>query len=678
VITLTPLQQYIFNQIKAFIESDASVFILRGYAGTGKTTMIKIIADYIAKTQKVVLMAPTGRAARVLASKTSREASTIHRAIYGDVAIRSNKTEDIADLDLKYIFPVNESNERIVAIIDEASMLCSRTIQQDLFQFGTDNLMNDLLTFVRPSFGGKLIFVGDPAQLPPVGESSSNALNQEFFKNKGLNVMGAELTEVLRQTGESAILKNAMKIRNLLDSNKRNRLVFEEKSGEVEKVEPGKLLECYLAERKNSNRNNCVVICYSNQSAYNYNKNIRESLYETPNPPLKAGDILMVVQNNYSLDRMNGELVPVFEVGAIIHQSAPVYVQNGGTKEKMIISFDFVQIKTSNGAGESVDCLLLLDLLNNGNACLSYNQQRALYINFRMRNQQLKPGTEEFGKALKSDKYYNCLKAKYGYAVTGHKCQGGEWGKVYVDYSGRTGMSDDCLRWAYTATTRAKNTLYVANFPHITPFSKFRIDPIQKCRNIESEFRVFDKVSPTLFHDDMSKDFLKAKYWSIVNNLNTSHYKVNSIISKPYVEMYYIQTPKGVEKFDIYYKASGVFQPAIAESNSEHTKTILMLLNDERSLQFAFNYIPSDKIHENLFNMIRSVCDGLSVQITNVVEHPEDFSIIYYLRTSGSYSYLKVYVNHNGFVTYAKPMSLIGTEDYELDAIIKEIKNNFV
>lgn len=678
MIVLTPSQQSVFNQIKAFIQSDANVFILRGYAGTGKTTMIQTIVNEISKSISVVLMAPTGRAARVLASKTDHDASTIHRAIYGKAAIRAKKCDDIADLEFKYVFPVGQSNDKMVAIIDEASMLCSRTIQQELFQFGTDNLMDDLLTYVRPSFGGKLIFVGDPAQLPPVGESESNALRREFFEEKGFKVMEAELTEVLRQSGESVILKNAMQIRNLLEKDKRNRLVFEEKANEVEVLEKGELLEQYLSDRKKSNRNNSVVICFTNQGAYHYNKEIRESLYGTENPPLRAGDVLMVVQNNYSLDRMNGEFVPVLEIGETTHQSAPVYVQQGGRRERIIITLEFVQVMITDGNGIPTSCLLLLDLLNNGNASLTIDQQRALYINFRMRHQHLKPGTEAFGNALQSDAYYNCLKAKYGYAVTGHKCQGGEWGKVYVDYYGRTGLSKDCLRWAYTATTRAQNTLYVANLPHITPFSKFRIENVQSCKNINEEFRVIGDVEQSPFHSSEAPKYLHAKWMCVERNLQWSGYQIVSVESRPYLELYKITSPDGVLRFDLQYKKGGVFLPVRCSASNCHTVLISEMINDERQMPIVMDYHPSDEIHEQLFNLISNACDTLSIPITNVVEHKDDYSVNYYFRTSGYVSYLKVYINKENFVTYAKPMSLNGSEDEELKMLINEIKNHFV
>jgi hypothetical protein len=161
-------------------------------------------------------------------------------------------------------------------------------------------------------------------------------------------------------------------------------------------------------------------------------------------------------------------------------------------------------------------------------------------------------------------------------------------------------------------------------------------------------------------------------------NMDGTPYSILSGTSKPYMEVYQSQTPCGIDRFDIRYKMGGVFHPAVPASINEHTALVLMLLNDERSLPFVFDYTPSDEIHERLYNMMRSACDGLSVQITNVVEHPEDYSVVYYMRTSDSYSYIKVYIDKNGFVTYAKPMSMLGTEDSELAAVINEISNHFI
>lgn len=676
---LTILQNKVFEQIKAFLNSDASVFILRGYAGTGKTTMVKVIADYIKQSRQLAMMAPTGRAARVLATKTGHKAVTIHKAIYAKAHIEPKKVKDIAESEYKFVFPINESENggNIVAIVDEASMVCSRKIEHELFIFGTDNLMEDLLTFVRPNFGGKVIFVGDPAQLPPVGESVSNALRAEYFKEKGLKVVEAELTEVLRQKGDSVILKNAMMIRDLLQKDKRNQLVFEEQKDDVEMVPSEQFLDKYLKYRKESGRHDSVIICYSNKSANRYNRDIRKSLYGG-DVPLRENDILLITQNNYRLNRMNGEFVPVLSVGARTQQSAPVYAQIGGKRQRIVITLNFIQVTVPDGDGNPMLCMLLEDLLTSDKATISIDENRALYINFCMRHPSLKQGTQVFADALLNDEYYNAIRAKYGYAVTGHKCQGGEWGKVFVDYTDRTGLDDDSLRWAYTATTRAQKTLYVSNLPHITPFSKFRIESIQKCKSIDPECRILNEVPPTPFHDKNVDNGIRAKYHCIIKNLKYTPYKIVNVQSRPYLEIYNIQTPDGVDRYDLYYKTGIIFQPAKASSTNKHTQQIEMMLNDERGMPYKYDYTPSDDSHSKLFDLIRSACDSLSVQITNVVEHAEDFCTIYYMRTSGTFSYIKVYINSDGFITYAKPMSLKGNEDGELGAIIKIIKSHFI
>ena len=676
---LTKQQQQVFDSIKEFMKTDASVFILRGYAGTGKTTMVKVIADYLAQENDVALMAPTGRAARVLSEKTGYEASTIHKAIYEKACVVTKEVKDVAESEFKFVFPIHKSEyeRKLVAIVDESSMVCSRKIEHELFVFGTDNLLEDLLTFIRPSFGGKVIFVGDPAQLPPVGEPASNALKAEYFIEHGLKVVEAELTEVLRQKDDSVILKNAMMIRDLLKKKKRNSLVFEEKKNDVETVSPDEFLNKYLDYRKESGKHDSVVICYSNRAASKYNSDIRRSLYGD-DVPLRENDILLITHNNYRLGRMNGEFVPVLEIGARTQQSAPVYVQVGRDRKRVNITINFVQVIVPDGNGNPMRCMLIEDLLASDNASLSIDENRALYINFCMRNPHLKQGTQSFAEALMTDAYYNAIRAKYGYAVTGHKCQGGEWGKVFVDYTDRTGLDDDSLRWAYTATTRAQKTLYVTNLPHVTPFDKFRIEPIRRCKNMSPECRIVDDVESTPFHAVNAENYLKAKCHCIMDNMEGTPYSVKSVSSKPYLEIYQIQTPSGTDRFDIRYKEGGIFLPALPASRNEHTQLVLMLLNNERMLPLVFDYTPSDDILERLYNTIRSACDSLSVQITNVVEHPEDYSVVYYMRTSDSYSYIKVYIDKNGFVTYATPMSMLGPDDDELTAVINEIKDHFI
>ena len=676
-MVLTTQQQQVLDRIKEFMESDASVFILCGYAGTGKTTMVKQIVEHISKFREVILMAPTGRAARVLQEKTNYHASTIHKAVYSSAILKLNEVQDVAESEFKLCFPINNTDGHCVAVVDEASMLSSIKKEQEMYVFGTDNLMDDLLEFIRPSYGGKVIFVGDPAQLPPINEPVSNALNAEFFERKGLKVIQAELTEVLRQKGNSVILKNAMQIRNLLNTEKRNQLVFEERKGQVEFLSSGEILGKYMEARQHPGPNECVVVCNSNKAALAYNRDIRAELYGKEQMNLQVGDILLVAHNNYFLDLMNGEFVPVLFVGETVQQSASIYVQEGGIKVRKIMTMEFIHIQVTNSQGQPKDCMLLLDFLNNGNSSLGIDEQRALFINFCMRYPHLKPRTKEFSEILMHDVYFNCLKAKYGYAVTGHKCQGGEWKDVFVDFKDRTGLSDNCLRWTYTVITRAREVLYLINFPHITPFGKFHIEPIQQCSKINEECRVIGKVDCSLYHDASAPKYLHAKWLCIENNMKGTPYAIEHVESKPYQEIYYIKTPDGIERYDIRYKKGGIFLKAKPQKVSVHNEMICLMLDDERAMPLVFDYVPSDEIHEKLYSFIRSACDRQAIQITNVVEHREDYSVIFYLRTSGSFSYIKIYVNESGFVTYAKPMSLLGKEDKELLVLIEVIQNYF-
>ncbi len=372
---------------------------------------------------------------------------------------------------------------------------------------------------------------------------------------------------------------------------------------------------------------------------------------------------------------MNGEFVSVSYVGEKVKQTAPVYVQKGGIRQLSNITLTFQHVQVSDLKNDPMDCMLLLDLLNDGSPSLGIDRQKALYINFCMRHPHLKIGSKEFSDALLADMYCNCLKAKYGYAVTGHKCQGGEWKKVFVDYIGRTGLSNDCLRWAYTATTRARETLYIFNLPHITPFSKFRIEQVQQCSKMNPECRVIDKVEPSPFHEPSAPDYLHAKCRCVMENMEYTPYNIVSVVSKPYQEMYYIKTPDGVECYDIRYKKGGVFAKAVPRKDSRHNETVGMMLNSERAMPLVFNYIPSDEVHGQLYHLICSVCDELSIQMTNVVEHKEDYSVVYYFRTSDNMSYLKIYIDDSGNVTYAKPMSMAGKEDKGLLLLIQYIQN---
>ena len=363
-MTLTKQQQQVLDSIKGFLNSNASVFILKGYAGTGKTTMISHIIKEVAKYDKMpILMAPTGRAARVLCSKTQEEANTIHRCIYELDTIETQEDSD----DIRYIFPLKDAEDTAqdrICIVDESSMIGTREVHNELFEFGTGSLLNDLLTFVAPHRGGKVIFVGDPMQLPPIGDNVSNALDEHFFMSNKIKVMVAELTDVIRQGEGSAILSNAMKVRALLESAQRNNLVFDRKEGEVIDIAgfniPRQLLDLYPKPEIGQS----VIITFSNRQARDYNYAVREILYPGKKH-IVIGDILQVVNNNYKLDVMNGDFVKITDIGGETeYQSAPVYVTKGRERVRQNVTLAFRNVRIMLDDGREKVCKIIESMLD--------------------------------------------------------------------------------------------------------------------------------------------------------------------------------------------------------------------------------------------------------------------------------------------------------------------------
>ncbi len=671
---LTKQQQKVLDSVKEFLNSNLPVFILKGYAGTGKTTMISYIIEEVTKHDKVpILMAPTGRAARVLGTKTRREANTIHRCIYELDTIETKEGSD----DIRYIFPLKDVEDTAkdrICIVDESSMIGTREVHNELFEFGSGSLLNDLLSFVAPHRGGKVIFIGDPMQLPPVGDNVSNALDEQFFKNNKMGVMVAELTDVVRQNEGSAILGNAMKVRTLLDSVQRNDLVFDRKENEVIDIEGYNMPKQLLSMYPKPEIGQSVIITYSNRQARDYNYAVREILYPGEKN-IVIGDILQVVSNNYKLNVMNGDFIKITAInGDIEFQSALVYNNIGGERvqHKITMSFRNVRIRLDNE--QEITCKIIESMLDDADPNLNFTQIQALYINFCMRYPQLKRGSQQFKEFLKADPYFNALRVKYGYAITGHKSQGGEWNTVFVDYTGRTGFNTDCLRWTYTVTTRACHTLYGYNMPNVTPMSKLQVAPIIKVGKPREEYFSFTNIQETPFHSEEAPNFLKAKYWVVSDELKKEGCTINYVESKQYCEWYYVRDVNGVNHMvQCYYNKAGVFTRYIAGDNSEEIMKILSLMQTNMTMLCSFRYVPTSDVLQTLYNHMESVCSDLDVNITNIVEHLPNYCVHYYLQGSGLYSCIQFFITKDGFISYAQPFSDLGCDDEILKKVVNRL-----
>ena len=440
-------------------------------------------------------MAPTGRAAKVLSSKTGFPASTIHRVIYEYTkmkAVRHDKEGNLisdkdekerskGDDDLQFWFQIRKIEKdkdpsKRVFFVDESSMISSKITPGETLHFGTDVLLDDLLTYANLGLGGKVVFIGDPAQLPPVGDNRSAALTNEYFIEKGLRVSSFDLTDVIRQSEGSTVLKDAMMVRVLLGISQRNSLVFERKDGEVMDITPSEVIDEFCKVLPTPTIGEAVVVCYSNSLVKDYNDAIRRKYFPEAKD-IVAGDVLQVVKNNVNknlgLELYNGDFVRVLNVSQQTEtQSAPVWKGVNGERTRVTIQLNFRDVTLQTEDGKQVTCKIIDSLLNSRDRSLNGLETVALYINFRMRHPLLKEKEETFKNELMSDPYFNAVQVKYGYAITAHKSQGGEWKTVFVDYSGRLGFNDDCLRWMYTATTRAQETLFGVNMPNIVTIQR--------------------------------------------------------------------------------------------------------------------------------------------------------------------------------------------------------------
>lgn len=676
MITLTTSQQQVFDQITNFLreDNDSNVFILKGYAGTGKTTMIKFIVNYLDEQQlSSSLMAPTGRAAKVLRNKLQgREATTIHSGIYVHrLECIAVEEEDKSKKSFEFIFPIDDVARDIYAlIVDESSLISDKEANNEFFKFGSGKLLSDLLDFVKQTGVKKLIFVGDDAQLPPVADSESMAFNVDYLMSKGLKVEQAKLMEVLRQNGKSSILETANGIRELLSIpvEERNEFSIDENGSDIIAVSEEDLSSKYVEEYPVPHLGNGVILCYSNSQCYEMNMSIREK-YFPGQEGITEGDVLLINSNCYfdGLVFYNGDMVSVLEVGEIeTHKNIPV-THNG---EKRHIDLEFQNLKVLYpGVDAPIFCKILLNLLQSRKRDLSAWEMKALYIDFCMRA-KLKEGSEDFKRALKTDSYFNSLKVKYGYAITCHKAQGGEWNTVFVDFAKRNGLSNDVLRWCYTAITRSSHKLYVTNTPHITCFTKLKVHDIIKVSKAPKEMWRDIPSIRTPFHKETILTPIKLKCLGIMDALEDSSYKLVNVESYNYRERYhFLYNESESIQIDALYNGSGILNILPIYNDGSGRDYLHEVINTAMRTPASIDYKPSADYLLNLKQIMDTLCDSIGIRITNVVEDLKNWRVTYYLQTDARFASILFSVTGGKF-TAAQPSSEFGKDDEKLKQLM--------
>ena len=444
-ITIESFVNFLFSP-----KTDA-IFLLKGYAGTGKTTLISALVKTLDQLkQKCVLLAPTGRAAKVFSHYAGHPAYTIHRKIYRQRTFSNELDNFVMNANL---------HQHTLFIVDEASMIANEGLSGGMF--GTGRLLDDLIHYVYAGQGCRLMLIGDTAQLPPIGEEESPALSASMLEGYGLEVTEHCLTQVVRQEQDSGILYNATSLRQYIAEEEYFSLPRIKADGfpDIRIISGGELIdtinECY----DKAGMDETMIICRSNKRANLYNKGIRNTILYREDE-LNTGDLLMVAKNNYYWG------ADCKEMDFIANGDIAVVRRVRRTHEMYGFRFADVTLCFPDYNDLELDVKILLDTLHSDAPALTREESNRLFQAVQEDYGDITVKRERM-KKIKEDTWYNALQVKYAYAVTCHKAQGGQWQRVFVDqgYMTEEMLTPDYYRWLYTAFTRATEVLYLVNWP---------------------------------------------------------------------------------------------------------------------------------------------------------------------------------------------------------------------
>ncbi len=447
----TVSQKKIVEKIANYLtDTDFSkIFVLNGYAGTGKTTLISALVGALNRLKiKTILLAPTGRAAKVLARYAGQHALTIHKRIYRE---RTN-----AQYESKFSLDLNKEQDAVF-IVDEASMLANGSGEGQLF--GSGALLDDLVNYVRQGRRCRLILVGDSAQLPPVGSDRSPALDPDYMSRYG-EVEYGSMDEVVRQEADSGILFNATLVRCMLEQGIYAIPRFRTEFPDIAKLSGGEFLETLQDCYDRYGRDEVIVITRSNKRANRYNEGIRRNILSAEEE-IESGDMLMVVKNNYHYTERIEECPISFMANGDIARLKRL------RRFEELYGFRFANavLDFPDYDDLEIECKILLDTIASEAPSLTSEQSRRLFDEVEKDYLDIKSKIKRF-KEIRENPHYNAVQVKFAYAVTCHKAQGGQWRAVFIDkfLFGDEPMTRDWLRWLYTALTRATDRLYLVNF----------------------------------------------------------------------------------------------------------------------------------------------------------------------------------------------------------------------
>ena len=445
--------------------ADRPAMVLCGSAGTGKTSLsAAMVKTLVSLHQKVVLLAPTGRAAKVLSLNAGMPAFTIHRHIYRQKTF----TGDMTGFNLNF----NKQRDTLF-VVDEASMISNDSFSGGTGQFGSGCLLDDLMEYVYSGDNCRLMFVGDRAQLPPVGEEESPALMSDFIAGAyGLDMYAVNISEVLRQASDSGILYNANIIRQMITHDEITQLpqIHFKGFADIVMVPGDELIESLAGSYAHVGYDETMVVTRSNKRANIYNNGIRNMVLGREDE-LTPGDMLMIVRNNYYWTAVSA---PAGDVETSRSRSI-AFIANGDRAKvrrvrnvQNLYGFRFADLSLEfpDYDGYELDATVILDSLQSESPSLTHEQSDKLFNGVLADYADISLKTDRM-KHVRTDKYYNALQVKFAYAITCHKAQGGQWAHVYLDQGYMTDdmLTPDYIHWLYTAFTRATEKLFLVNWP---------------------------------------------------------------------------------------------------------------------------------------------------------------------------------------------------------------------
>ena len=452
----TSCQDRLLRGIGSFLTGDdADIMVVNGYAGTGKTTALSAVIQSLSDMKvHCVLLAPTGRAAKVLSSYSGHPAYTIHKHIYRQKSVGNDGFG-------QFSLSPNKSRNTLF-VVDEVSLIGIDSMQQQSSTaFGTGNLLEDLVTYVRSGADYRLIMVGDGAQLPPIGLDCSPALSREYMEGFG-GVVFETLETVVRQTSESGILHNATMLRETI-ADSYGDVFFDDLKldiqgfGDIERVSGGELIEKVTDAYSMYGEDDTIILCRSNKRAIRYNLGIRSTV-QFKEERLVRGDKLMIVKNCYQF------LEDVDELDYIANGDIAKLQDIRHYQDRYGLHFADATLSFPDYNDLEITAKVCLDTLESESASLTYEQQNALYAGVSA-DYAGKGSKKKIYEAVREDKYYNALQLKYANAITCHKSQGGQWRCVFIDCPfWQDEQTLDDLKWLYTALTRAVEKVYLVNF----------------------------------------------------------------------------------------------------------------------------------------------------------------------------------------------------------------------